>query len=70
MTSKLIAYVISASITGWLFGRHVYKEPINSNFPERGGDLQKAIMLGILGGLFWQITWLWAILKALTGEKT
>lgn len=63
---KIITYVVVGTITGWLFGRHVYKCSINPNRPDLGGDKNEAIWLGFVGGLFWQVTWLWAIFKALT----
>lgn len=63
---KVISYVVVASLTGYFFGRHVYRCSINPHHPDKGGDMGAAVMQGVMGGLFWQITWLWAIYKALT----
>lgn len=63
---KVISYVVVASLTGYFFGRHVYQCSIDPTHPDKGGDMGAAIMQGVMGGLFWQITWLWAIYKALT----
>lgn len=65
---KIISYVVVGSITGWLFGRHVYRCSINPNRPEDGGDRGSAIMQGIAAGLFWQITIIWAVYKAITDD--